>query len=952
MTAAYSIGSLVKARGRDWVVQPESDADGSFLILSPLDGSSPVQIGIDTELEAVEPASFTLPTVQEVEADGGSSIIGNLAQSRLLRDAVRLSFRNAAGPFRSLSRIGVEPRPYQLVPLMMALRMETIRLLIADDVGIGKTVEALLIAREMIDRGEIDRFSVLCPPHLAEQWKDALTEQFGFEDVTLVLASTAKRLERQLIDGDDSIFLQHPITVVSLDFIKQEERAAMFLRTCPDLVIVDEAHGCTEREGRRGNKQIRHQLLKSLSENVEQHLILVTATPHSGHQDAFASLMGLLYPSFKQLALKENPSPSDRARIAQHLVQRRRVDIRRDFEDMGTTFPTRLERTHHYSWGNHNRTLFNDVVAWSQGRMNVAVDKRTKRVRYWSMLSLMRAMASSPAAAIAGLQTRQATLPDEADTSVRPDMQASLFDMQSENGLRDEVLGGDELGVESEHEIVNGFISRFESSALDKDPKVLELINIIKAELKLGFSPIIFCRFVPTVDYLVKQLTAELPRGIKIEGITGRLPPGERLRRVGEFSQVDKSKRVLICTDCLSEGVNLQDDFTSVIHYDLSWSPTAHEQREGRVDRFGQLSPDVHAIALVGENNIVDGIVLNTIIEKQRTIRKALGISVPAPNAMEAIDTAIAAGFLSSELQTKQLTLFFEEEKHQEYIEQEWTDAAERESKRRSIFAQGTIHVDEVKHEVAEVREALGSPQMVADFLASTIQFYGGQPRRDGNHITFTSAPLDPNLKAIQDWKAEVKYAIVDDLSPVQQGFERVVRTSPVVERLANQVMGSSLDQVGQGYGRRLSVTRTNSVNKRTNILLARARFSLTTTYRQKQSTVLVEELITLGFHGEFDNPQWLNEEEVSPLWDAQADGNIPLGQAEAILKPLLSRIHQGVLEQPLRLEAERIKQRVEQSHLRVRAVLSEKGSLEVHLHEPMDILSLSILLPEVKLDD
>jgi len=951
MTVAYSIGSLVKARGRDWVVQPESGVDGTFLILSPLDGASPVQVGIDTELETVEPASFILPTIHEVEVDGGSSIIGNLAQSRLLRDAVRLSFRNAAGPFRSLSRIGVEPRPYQLVPLMMALRMETIRLLIADDVGIGKTVEALLIARELIDRGEIKRFTVLCPPHLAEQWKDALTEQFGFEDVTLVLASTAKRLERRLIDGDDSIFLQHPITVVSLDFIKQEERAAMFLRTCPDLVIVDEAHGCTEREGRRGNKQIRHQLLKSLSEDLEQHLILVTATPHSGHQDAFASLMGLLDPSFKQLALKEYPSQPDRARIAKHLVQRRRVDIRRDFDDMGTTFPDRLERTQNYSWGNHNRTLFNDVVEWSQGRMNVAVDKRTKRVRYWSMLSLMRAMASSPAAAIAGLQTRQVALPEETDTSVRPDMQASLFDMQSEHGLRDEVLGGDELGVESEHEIVNGFISRFESSAQDKDPKVLELLKIIKAELKSGFAPIVFCRFVPTVDYLVKQLAAALPKNIMIQGITGRLPPEVRLRRVSEFAEVQPEQRVLICTDCLSEGVNLQDNFTSVIHYDLSWSPTAHEQREGRVDRFGQLSPVVHAIALVGENNVVDGIVLNTIIEKQRTIRKALGISVPAPNAMSAITNAIEEGFLSSELRTTQLTLF-EGEEHQQYIEQEWTDAAERESKRRSIFAQGTIHVDEVKHEVAEVREALGSPQRVADFLESTIQFYGGQPERDGNHLTFTSAPLDSNLKAVQDWKAEVKYAIVDDLSPVQQGFERIVRTSPVVERLANQVMGSSLDQVGQGYGRRLSVTRTDSVEKRTNLLLARARFSLTTTYQQKQTTVLVEELITLGFHGELDNPQWMTQEEVSPLWDAQATGNIQLGQAETLLKPILSRIHQGVLGGPLREEAERIKQRVEESHLRVRAVLSEKGSLEVHLHEPMDLLSLSVLLPEVKLND
>ena len=95
-----------------------------------------------------------------------------------------------------------------------------------------------------------------------------------------------------------------------------------------------------------------------------------------------------------------------------------------------------------------------------------------------------------------------------------------------------------------------------------------------------------------------------------------------------------------------------------------------------------------------------------------------------------------------------------------------------------------------------------------------------------------------------------------------------------------------------------------------------------------------------------------MTQEEVSPLWDAQATENIPLGQAETLLKPILSRIHQGVLGGPLREEAERIKQRVEESHLRVRAVLSEKGSLEVHLHEPMDILSLSVLLPEVKLND
>jgi len=99
----------------------------------------------------------------------------------LLREAARLSTRAAAGPFRSFARIAVEPRPYQLVPLMMALRLDPVRLLIADDVGIGKTIEAALVARELLDRGEIQRLAVLCPPHLAEQWQKELAEKFHIE---------------------------------------------------------------------------------------------------------------------------------------------------------------------------------------------------------------------------------------------------------------------------------------------------------------------------------------------------------------------------------------------------------------------------------------------------------------------------------------------------------------------------------------------------------------------------------------------------------------------------------------------------------------------------------------------------------------------------------------------------------------------------------------------------
>src|SRR5574341_441063 len=156
----FSTGSLVKARGREWVVLPESEAE--MLVLRPLGGTDDEITGIFLPLEKVEPASFVLPDPAQV---------GDYHSARLLRDAVRLGFRSSAGPFRSFARLAFEPRPYQLVPLLMALKLNPVRLLIADDVGIGKTIEACLVAREAIDQGEVERLAVLSPPHLADQWQ-------------------------------------------------------------------------------------------------------------------------------------------------------------------------------------------------------------------------------------------------------------------------------------------------------------------------------------------------------------------------------------------------------------------------------------------------------------------------------------------------------------------------------------------------------------------------------------------------------------------------------------------------------------------------------------------------------------------------------------------------------------------------------------------------------------
>src|SRR5438270_13688136 len=175
----FAPGSLVRARNRDWVVLPSDDDD--MLRLRPLGGTDEDAVGVHLPLEGGDVRSATL-------APPDAEYLGDASSAALLRDAARLGFRAAAGPLRSLGRIALEPRPYQLVPLLLALRLEPVRLLIADDVGIGKTIEAGLVARELLDRGEASRLAVLCPPHLAEQWQAELRDKFHI-DAKLVLSS-------------------------------------------------------------------------------------------------------------------------------------------------------------------------------------------------------------------------------------------------------------------------------------------------------------------------------------------------------------------------------------------------------------------------------------------------------------------------------------------------------------------------------------------------------------------------------------------------------------------------------------------------------------------------------------------------------------------------------------------------------------------------------------------
>lgn len=938
---SFAPGTLVRARGREWVVLPESEDD--FLVVRPLGGTVQETAGIHSALETVEPATFQPPVTSD---------LGDFVSCRLLRDAVRFGFRSSAGPFRSFGRLAVQPRPYQLVPLLVALKLDPVRLLIADDVGIGKTVEACLIARELLDRGEITRICVLCPPHLAGQWQLELALKFNIA-AELVLSSTARRLEKNL-RSDQSIFDAYPFVVVSTDFIKSDRRRHDFLRTCPNFIIVDEAHTCASSAEGRGSAHQRHELLLKLAEKTDRHIVLVTATPHSGNEGAFRSLLTLLTPDFQNLPddLSGPEKAPHRRRLAAHLVQRRRADLRH-FLQRDTPFPERKDMEAHYELSPAYKALFEKVLDYA--RETVADSSGgvlRQRVRWWSALSLLRAMASSPAAAAATLIERSNVLEARDETSADELGRKSVLDATEDLGEEssDVVPGADpeiEEGDNSARRRLLAFAREAKRLCGEEDHKLTELVPYLQKLIKDGYKPIVFCRFIQTAEYVAAELRERL-RKTEVTCITSQLAPEERNARIETLGSDPAEARVLVCTDCLSEGINLQEKFDAVVHYDLSWNPTRHEQRDGRVDRFGQPRKEIRVLTYYGIDNQIDGIVLDVLLRKHQKIRNALGVSVPMPVDSEQIVKAVFEGLLlRSKAETRSDSLlpgfddYFRPQKQQ--LHDEWEAAADSEKRSRTMFAQESIKFDEVATELAEAERAIGSPAELATFFRSTLTLSGAVVNDDD--------VLKVDLAGI---KPAVREALAGS-TRLQVAFEPVAakeitllhRTHPLVEGLATYVLNSALDPLLGGIARRAGVMRSKAIQTRTVLMLLRLRFHIVTITRDGERHLLAEDALLTAFQGDATAPQWLPEADADKLLSLKPDANVPPDIAIQQLEDVTSRL--GNLAATLDASASARGEQLLEAHRRVRSAAGAKGSYRID-HSPPDVLGIYVFLPVVAL--
>ena len=528
-----------------------------------------------------------------------------------------------AGGFLSSLASGIIPLPHQLHVLNRAMETNNIRYILADEVGLGKTIEAGMIIRELKSRGLVSRILVVCPTGLVTQWVSEMQEKFH-EKFQVILPSDYDTI-RRLTDNDD-VYGQFDQVISPMDSIKpiekhagwseekvekyNEERIYAIINSGWDLIIIDEAHRVADSSG-----EVARYKLGNLLAQASPYLLLLSATPHNGKTEPFLRLIRLLdadaFPNAKSIV---------REQVAPFLI---RTEKREAIDNNGNLlFKNRITHLVTISWDERNnlqRELYEMVSSYVAKTYNKALRNRKKNMCLIFLLIIMQRMVTSSTAAIRQSLERRLNVLLEQRTCVGDLREEDLDELNIEDGVED-ALEAISLDMELEIEELKQIISLAKQAQFqNQDAKVEPLLNEIDAILSEDRTQkvIIFTEFVATQTYLQELL---VNRGYTVTILNGGMSIDERNAAMQEFKT---STSIFISTDAGGEGLNLQ--FANIIiNYDLPWNPMKIEQRCGRVDRIGQ-QRDVHIYNfIVGET--VENRVREVLEEKLSVILKEMGV--------------------------------------------------------------------------------------------------------------------------------------------------------------------------------------------------------------------------------------------------------------------------------------------------------------------------------------
>ena len=656
-------GSFVQVRGRQWVVESSGVDYGKLKTIKLSCISDDAQ---GEQLEVVWEAEVD---ARLLDGDAWSSIAsGGTDDAAVFSAFLRtLKWNTATAADRNLFqapfRAGIRLDSYQLLPLRKALRLPRVNLLIADDVGLGKTIEAGLIVRELLLRRRIDLIVVAAPPSMTLQWQDELEAKFG---LSFQIIDRERLAEMRRMRG----FAVNPWTTGSRFIISHrlltEETYVSGLRDLlgdfrsRTLFILDEAHHAAPASGTK--YAVSSQFTKAIEDIAKrfEHRLFLSATPHNGHSNSFSTLLEILDPQRFTRGVEVRP-----ADLEPVMVRRLKVDLRR----IGEAFPERIiepitlsglpedapelqlaRMLSEYDDLREKRLKSLPPSQAAQGRMvfvglqqrllsSIAAFAKTLKVHHKTLQSiLVREAAAMPAAGAAHAFTEAPETPDLFEYTSDEEVLAAL---ESDDTAATEAasrLGAVNTPVEelkAELACVEDMLRISTEAAWAPDARVRWLLDWMQANMVPGGTwnerrLILFTEYEDTRRWLERQLKSAFSGTDRIDerigtftGATG-VARREEIKLAFNADPASEPIRVLICTDAAREGINLQTRCFDLIHIDLPWNPSRLEQRNGRIDRKLQPAPQVFCRYFRYEQREED-IVLDALVRKTETIRTQLG---------------------------------------------------------------------------------------------------------------------------------------------------------------------------------------------------------------------------------------------------------------------------------------------------------------------------------------
>jgi len=659
-------GEFVSLRGRRWLVENGGKSAFNTLRLTCIDddaGGEELTVVVDAEIghqaQAVEPWAA-------VAASGTDDPEVYRAYMRSLswRTSTAADRKLFQAPFRA----GIRLSAYQLLPLKKALQLPRVNLLIADDVGLGKTIEAGLIVRELLLRGRIDFVMVAAPPAMTIQWQEELEAKFGLS-FTIIDREHVANMRRVHGFGVNP-WMTGSRFIISHKLLAEEGyiaglRDGILKEFRPRaLLILDEAHHAAPASGQK--YAVDSQFTKAVSSLAEkfEHRLFLSATPHNGHSNSFSRLLEMLDPQrfTRGVDIKRGDlEPVMVRRLKADLIHSgeafpRRVVDPIELKGLPTTTPELVLAGKLAAYGELRDKRLNTLPAQEKARAKIVFIGLQQRLLS-SIKAFVRTLEAHRRALqrlVAGAEAPPTSATAALDFVLRdPGSEAEAADQDGDAAIeeaeaRDEAALADAATItgaahatrqqlEAELAAVDDMLAYAKPHQDQPDARVAWLVDWIRGNLLAGRTwnkrrLILFTEWEDTRRWLQSQLTHALANSERAEeriaAFTGATSQDRRedIKQAFNRDPAIEPLRILVCTDAAREGINLQMRCADLIHIDLPWNPSRIEQRNGRIDRKLQPEPEVRCRYFVYTQRAGD-IVLKALVEKTTTIREQLGAS-------------------------------------------------------------------------------------------------------------------------------------------------------------------------------------------------------------------------------------------------------------------------------------------------------------------------------------